>query len=385
MWVVAAEIAVIYVLSTLPTPLYVVYRQAFHFSQITLTLVFAAYVIGTIATMFFLGRLSDQIGRRPVVLISLGIAALGAIVFLCAGNTAMLFPGRILSGLAIALASGASAAWILELEPQRDPTKATQVTIAANIFGLGVGPLVSGLLAQYAPAPLRLSYVVFLFLLAPVAFLVWKSQETMRDRESIEQVSLWPRLGIPRKIRGRFVSPAIAAFSIFSVLGFYSGLIPSLLSETLQNKNHAVAGLVVAELFFVGTLAVVCTPALKARTGLFLSLVLLIPSVGLLVAAKVFHSMTILLIGTGIGGLATGTGYRSSLQVVNEMAPRDQRAELVSSYLIACYCGISLPVIGIGFLAQSTSPLVADSIFGVIIALLAIVAVFVEIKQGRER
>ena len=78
-WIVAAEIAVIYVLSTLPTPIYVIYRQQFHFSEIVLTLIYAAYVIGTVATMFFLGRLSDQVGRRPVVLISLGIGAAGAI------------------------------------------------------------------------------------------------------------------------------------------------------------------------------------------------------------------------------------------------------------------------------------------------------------------
>src|SRR5690348_14307806 len=103
-WIVAAEVAVIYVLSTLPTPIYVIYRQQFRFSEIVLTLIYAAYVIGTVATMFFLGRLSDQIGRRPVVLISLGVAAASAIVFFFANATACLFLGRILSGLAIALA-----------------------------------------------------------------------------------------------------------------------------------------------------------------------------------------------------------------------------------------------------------------------------------------
>ena len=76
MWVVAAGLATIYVLSNLPTPLYETYRQAFGFSKITLTLIYAVYVVGTVTTMFFLGRLSDEIGRRPVVLPSLGLAAM---------------------------------------------------------------------------------------------------------------------------------------------------------------------------------------------------------------------------------------------------------------------------------------------------------------------
>src|SRR5215467_10858334 len=81
-WAVAAEVAAIYVLSTLPTPLYVAYQQEFDFSHVTLTLIYAAYVVGTVAAMFLFGRLSDQIGRRVVVLASLAVAAASTVVFL---------------------------------------------------------------------------------------------------------------------------------------------------------------------------------------------------------------------------------------------------------------------------------------------------------------
>src|SRR5207247_11148493 len=92
MWVAASAICVSYILSTLPTPLYVIYRQTFQFSQIMLTVIYAVYVVGTVTTMFFLGRLSDQIGRRPVVLISLGIAAAGAVSVIFAQTIWCLFP-----------------------------------------------------------------------------------------------------------------------------------------------------------------------------------------------------------------------------------------------------------------------------------------------------
>jgi MFS family permease len=83
-----------------------------------LTVIYAIYIVGAVLTMFFFGRLSDQIGRRPVVLVSLGIAALGMLLFLAAQNTWWLFPARIFSGLGIALVSGAATAWIIEAEPE---------------------------------------------------------------------------------------------------------------------------------------------------------------------------------------------------------------------------------------------------------------------------
>ena len=384
-WIVAAEIAVIYVLSTLPTPIYVIYRQQFHFSEIVLTLIYAAYVIGTVATMFFLGRLSDQIGRRPVVLSSLGIAAAGAFTFLFANATTWLFPARILSGLAIALASGASTAWIVELQTQKDTTFATQITIGANLLGLGLGPFIAGLLAEYAQWPLRLCYVVFLLMLIPTVIFIWMSQETLNKPRSLAHASVRPRLGVPPQIRGRFIPPAIAAFATFSVLGFYTALIPSLLAQALQNKNHAVAGIIVAELFFIGTVVVAFTRKLKSEKGVLGSLVLLLPSVGLLIWAEAARSMWILVAGTAVAGVATGLGYRFSLQVINEIAPGEHRSELVSSYLIACYCGISLPVIGIGIVSQASSALVADVIFAVVTSIFAIVAFVVQIRVSAAR
>src|SRR5690242_12090638 len=109
-WVAAMAITGLYLLSTLPTPLYVIYRETFGFSEITLTLVYATYVVGTVGSMLFLGRLSDQIGRRPIVLTAFGVGFIAAIVFVFAGSLAWLFAGSILSGCAIALVSGAGVA-----------------------------------------------------------------------------------------------------------------------------------------------------------------------------------------------------------------------------------------------------------------------------------
>jgi len=384
-WAAAAAICVSSILSTLPTPLYPIYEQTFHFSQIMLTVIYAVYVVGTVTAMFFFGRLSDQVGRRLVVLISLGIAAASALVFMFAQATWWLFPARILSGLGIALVSGATTAWIVESEPGADKAAGTQIAIGANFLGLATGPLMGGVLAQYAPSPLRLSYLMFVVLLFPLALVIWKTQETVREARSLDEASIAPRLGIPREMFGVFVPAAVGAFATFAVLGFYTALVPTLLEKALQNKNHATAGGIVGELFVAGTIAIALTPRLPPHRGLLIALIALLPSLGLLVAAEIARSMWILLIGTAVGGIATGLGCRCSLQKVNESVPEDKRSEVVSACLIVCYAGISLPVIGVALLAKATGPLIADAIFAAFIGLLAVLALIVEWKVGKSR
>jgi MFS family permease len=380
---VAASLATIFVLSTLPTPLYESYRQAFGFSEITLTLIYAAYVVGTVTTMFFLGRLSDEIGRRPVVLVSLLLATLSTVLFLLARSTVWLLAGRITSGLGIALASGAATAWILELHPRKDEAAGTQIALAANTLGLAIGPLAAGVLAEFAPAPLRLSYLLFLPLVLAAAVPVWLSEETIERPTPLARASLRPRLGVPKEIRGEFVTPAIAAFVTFAVLGFYSALLPSVVSRSLHDSSRALSGGVVAELFLVGVVTIATWPRIDPRTGMLIGLVLLIPGVGLLVAAEAVHSMVLLWVSTTIAGVASGLGYRFGLQRVNEVTPEDRRSEVISSYLIVCYAGVSLPVIGVGVLASVTDPLLADTVFGGLIVLLALAALVGEARHPR--
>lgn len=110
---------------------------------------------------------------------------------------------------------------------------------------------------------------------------------------------------------------------------------------------------------------------------------LLIPALALLVLASEARSLPILLIGAGVGGAASALGYRGSLQLVNTIAPEDRRAELVSTYLIFCYSGVSLPVIGIGLLSAAETPAIADESFAIVIAAFALAAIVVDFRSRR--
>lgn len=378
-WIAVLHLAAIYVLSNLPTPLYALYRRAFGLSELMITIIFSVYVVGSIAVMFFLGRLSDQIGRRVVVVASAVIGVIAAVLFMLATSTPWLFAARIVSGVSIALVTGATTAWLLELDPRGDASTAARLAIIGNLFGLGIGPIIGGCLARWAPWPRGLSYVAFVVLLAPLAVLVWRAPETLRDRKGWRELSLAPRLGVPREIRRQFLPAALGAFAIFAVLGFYGAIVPSLMSKVLHVDNVAIAGAIVGEAYIVGTIAVAVVRKLDVRRWLVVALASLVPGLALLVAAQLARSMALLVIATAVTGAAGGFGYRACLQLVNEIAPKDRRSEVVSAFVIACYLAISIPVIGVGLLGAASSLSIAIIAFACLVGAMAIAALVAEV------
>lgn len=373
--IVAAELAAIFVGATLPTPLYALYRKEFGFGEVMLTLIYAVYVLGNIGALFLGGRLSDQIGRRRASLPAIGVGAAAAVVFLFASGTAWLFVARVLTGLSTGLGAGTATAWIAELQPPQNKVAAAAIATAANFIGLAIGCAAAGVLAGHAPWPLRLCWVLYFAALAAIALPTLFTRETVEHRVSrIGDLSLRPRLGVPRDIRLKFLPPAVCAFATFAVLGFYSALTPGLLSQALHETSPVVAGLIVAELFAVGAVVAGATVGLSSRTGMLAGLALLLPSLALLMGAELMRSMPLLILSAGMTGAAAALGYRGSLALVNAIAPEDRHGEVVSSYLIAVYAGNALPVIGVGVLSAPIGRAGAHAVFATLIAALAVLA-----------
>jgi MFS family permease len=372
--VVAVALAVMFVGAIMPTPLYPLYQQAFGFSGITLTLIYAVYVLGNLVALLFFGRLADQVGRRRASLPAIGFGIASTIVFAAAAGTAWLFAARALSGFSTGLAAGAATAWIAELYTGRGNGAAARIAASANFFGCAAGPLFGGLLAQFAPWPLRLPYLVYLVLLSAVAVAVLFVPETVTNPKRFGEASLRPRLGVPRPIRLQFVSPAVSGFATFSLIGFYAALIPNLLGESLHQSAPTVAGAIVCEVFGVAAVTILSTAWLGSQAAMFSALALLVPAAWLLVGAELARSLPLLLFAAALCGVAGGLGYRGSLEVINRIAPADQRSEVVSSYLIALFAGNSVPVIGIGVLSAMAGALTAHVTFAAVITVLAAIA-----------
>lgn len=377
---VGSMIGVMFMGSTIVTPLYSLYAKQFGFSAVVLTLIYAAYVIGNLGSLFFFGGVSDHAGRRRIVLRSLLLAACSTAIYLFASSTAWLFAARVLSGFSIGLGAGAGAAWITELDEAGDKTRAAFVTIVSNFTGVALGPLISGLLAQYSSRPLQLSFLIYMGVVAITAVLIARSPETVTNERAAARPG-GASISIPRSIRARFVAPAVTAFVMFSLYGFYFSLAPSVLIDSLHESNRAIGGAVVFELGVVSAVTILLTRRLASRTCMLLALSLLPPSLALLIIAQAQGSLPLLLLGTTLGGVSGALGYRGSLQVVNEIAPADQRAGVTSAYFLTCFIGNALPVIAVAILSRAFNSLIADTVFAVTLAVLAVAALIMARRQ----
>jgi MFS family permease len=168
-----------------------------------------------------------------------------------------------------------------------------------------------------------------------------------------------------------------------ALVGFYAALAPSILAQQLHVTNHAEAGALFFELAIVAAVTILATTRLSSRGTMLAALVLMIPTVALIVAAQVFASMAIMIAATAFCGVAAALGYRGSLQVVNQIAPADRRAEVVSAFFICCFCGNALPVIGIGILSTVTSATMASLAFAGMITVFSLVALAFGARYAR--
>ncbi|MFB7463540.1 MFS transporter [Streptomyces sp. NPDC056224] len=336
--------------TTLPTPLYGLYQEKFGFSELTVTVVYAVYAFGVIGVLLLAGDASDAVGRRPVLLAGLGCSAASAACFLCATGLGWLYAGRLLSGLSAGLFTGAATAYVMELAPSGGAARATFVATAANMGGLGCGPLIAGVLAQYAPWPLYLPFAVHLVLVTGSAAVLLRLPETVRERQPLSSVRP-QRPGLPAQVRAVFAPAAIASFVGFALFGVFTSVSPAFLSQSLGVDNHAVSGLIVALAFFASTAGQLMVGRVGVGRSLPLGCAGLFAGLALLAGALRWDLLALVVLSAVVGGAGQGLAFRGALATVAGASPADRRAAVISTLFVVAYAGISVPVIGVGVLA----------------------------------
>jgi MFS family permease len=372
-WLLALVLTVTMLGTTLPTPLYDIYQSRWHFSAAMVTVTFAVYAAAVIATLLLAGRSSDQAGRRPVLAVALGASALSTVVFILAPDLGALIAARIVSGLSAGLMTGTATATLTELVPASASRRASLVATAANMAGLGLGPLIAGVLAQYAPDPTRLVFEFYLAVLAVAGLILLLVPETVpvRTRPALR----FAGLGVPERGRGEFTAAGVAVFAAFALLGLFSSLVPGFLAGQLHQGSHAVQGAVVFLLLAVGAVTQVALVRFSSRRVVLAGLGLFLAGLGLIVAALAVSGMALFLAGTVTGGVAVGAIFLGSLATANRLAPAERRGHVLSTFFVAAYLGLIIPVVGVGVLSSFTGTFPAVLTFSILLAVLSLFSI----------
>ncbi len=371
-WAVAAAFAIIQFGGAIPIPLYGLWRKQFPFGNGTLTAIFAIYVLGTLLALVLLAPTSDQVGRRPMLLVALALAGAGTGVFLVADSIVLLLTARFIAGLAAGITTATATAALHEFQPENRVKFASMTATAMNTGGLGAGTLVAGILATYAPDPLKLVFWIYLGVVgASFASVLWTSETVSRP----ERIQWRPRgLSLPKTQRGTFWLAGIAVFAVFSQLGLYSSLVPSFLAGSLHEHNLAVAGAISASIFLVATATQLAFHSVTPKFAVRLGLGLLLVGLALIELGLWSGVLATLLVGTLFGGLAVGFAFMGSAASVNVLTPPAQRGQVLATFFCCAYAGLSCPALGVGIATDSVSATSATLVCAITIAAVAVVA-----------
>jgi MFS family permease len=332
-----------------PSPLYPVYEAEWRFSPATLTAIFAVYALVVLVTLLCLGSLSNQLGRRQVIVLGLIANAIACVLFLLAASASLLFAGRALQGFAVGVTTGALIASLISLQPDKSDLGPLVSSSVPNL-GLALGALCTSALAQYGPQPTRLIWWILLGASVAGILAVLMSAESTKDRSGV-LASLRPRVSVPRAARGTFAFAAPCLVAVWALSGLYLSLGPSLVSEMVGSSNRLWGGVVIFLLCAVSATSAALgrnvMPAIAMRIGclvLFVGVVLTFASI-MATAAAPFVA------GTAIAGAGFGLAYLGAFRTSMALASPSDRVGLLAAIYIVSYLAFSIPTLVAGIAA----------------------------------
>jgi MFS family permease len=370
----AAVIGLGLLASGTPSPLYRTYSALWNFSPLTLTLVFAIYAFGALATMLLAGRVSDEVGRRPVLLVALGVLMISTVLFMVADSVAWLFAARGIQGLATGAALSTASATLLDLHPRRDSAAVGLTNGVASTTGLGLGVLVSSSLVQLGSAPLVLPYVV-LFVLFAIAFVgAYWMPEPVLERSRFRLTPQRP--SVPPEVRRPFFLAGLAALSAWSVGGLFFSLGPALAAHLFNTTNVIVSGVGPVALAGSAALAQLLIGRTAPWIGASAGSVALAAGMILIVVAAAIDSSAAFLVGSVLGGIGFGIAFLGGLRALTAVIPHEHRAAVMSAFYVVAYASLSVPAVIAGVVVTHFGLQETFEIFGSVVAGLALVVAF---------
>ncbi|HEX6460654.1 MAG TPA: MFS transporter [Thermoleophilaceae bacterium] len=378
---VAYALLVTMIGTTLPTPLYPLYQSRFGFGELVITVIFAVYAVGVICGLILTGRLSDEIGRRPVLLAGLACAALSSVVFLVAQGLAPLLVGRLLSGLSAGTFTGTATATLIDFSPADKRQRNAAIAAAVTLGGLGLGPLLAGALAQAGVIPLRLPYWMHLALLIPALPGILLAPEPVEVKEHPRFAP--QKLAVPEEVRGTFARAGLGGFAAFAFPGLFGSLGPTFLAKFLGFHSHVTAGAIVWLLFMASVVGQIAIVRISDRAALVTGDAGTVAAAVFVIAALEAESLALLVLGGVAAGIGQGLAMGGGLAALAAETPPERRGEVNATFFVVLYAGLCVPTVAVGLLTQAIGLRSAGVAMSCVMGVLAAAVAVSLVARGR--
>lgn len=376
LWFLAITLLSFLAASTAPTPLYRLYQEQLHFSAATLTLIFGVYAFSLLAALLTVGSLSDHLGRKPVIFTAVVLNGLAMLLFIHADSIAWLISARVLQGFATGMATAVLSATLLDTDRQQGPL----INSVAPLLGMALGGLGCGLLAEFAPAPLHLTYWLLLIVFALQALYIWRLPESV-SRQPGAWASLRPTLHVPVQARTTLWRVLPLNTATWALGGFYASLAPSLVRTATGSTSNLIAGSTVAALTVTGALMIFTLRNRPAALALQLGASLL--PTGIVLVLLGVHSASLLLffLGTLVAGCGFGAGFLGAVRSLVPLALPHERAGLMSAFYVLSYLAFCLPSLLAGNLTRTFGLVATTDGYGTVLIVLCVGAWLALMRQ----
>jgi MFS family permease len=367
--------------ANLASPLYPLLQAELGITSLGVTVAFASYVLALVAVLMLAGHWSDHIGRRAALVLAVLVGLVGGLVFANADNLLMLSAGRMLQGVAVGLATGASSAALRELLPSR-PEWASRFTLLSSSGGVAAGPAIGGLLSLLPGAtstPFFIHAAVLLLLLVPLWLL--KARPAIRPAEGPRPYTvLAPRRpSVSREARGAFWLASSVGFLSFAVFGFCLSLAPGYFAVVVHADSRPMTGLLAG--LTLGASALSQLLKVRGRFAVPAGLAVLGVSIVLVGAAASLSSPVLLVAASLSAGVGQGIAFRLVFNDVAGKVEASRHAQIISTVYVITYLGSAVPVIGLGLAASFIGLGAAASYFTVVCGLAATVLAVVSLRR----
>ncbi|CAI8745727.1 MFS transporter [Pseudomonas sp. IT-P258] len=369
LWFLAITLLSFLAASTAPTPLYHLYQEQMQFSAATLTLIFGVYALSLLAALLTVGSMSDYLGRKPVIFTAVLLNTLAMLLFIYADSVAWLISARVLQGFATGMATAVLSATLLDTDRQHGPL----VNSVAPLIGMALGGMGCGLLAEFAPAPLHLTYWLLLVLFVMQAVWVWRLPESV-TRQSGAWASLRPTLHVPVQARATLWRVLPINTATWALGGFYASLAPSLVRTATGSTSNLIGGATVAALTVTGALMIYTLRNQAATKALQLGACSLPTGVALILLGVHSASLPLFFLGTLVAGCGFGAGFLGAVRSLVPLALPHERAGLMSAYYVLSYLAFCLPALLAGNLARTFGLVATTDGYGAVLMVLALSA-----------